>query len=496
MWMHILIVLGALFFLTVAATSLWIRFHPPSTKLPKGLSDLALQEEPATSTKVDSKQDLFNQARELILTHQYKAARDHLRKMEHSDGMSRPDSDWVHLLQGLAELLDKRMESAHEIFRLESQLPPFTAESDGKELADFFTRISSALAEGDFYQPVLAATSEKKFRSDNFEIFGLLLIGIKDWTLGAVDEGAKWLWSCQSDVWTSETAPVVGDYFPLAESRLHDLSIYQKISAKVRSLTAKNPSSRQERLALIEMIDDSQKKLINHDKIFALLDFARASVRAQQELAAGITNGKTVLPKDRGSVDAAQKDDTEKRSWQAARETAILSIRQYRFAEAHAVLERAKSKNPEYRDARSALLLIAKELSRFKKTLIDHINNTGGYPGSVWTRSGLEFVGGVKFSGDDSLYAITGDGLGVRLGWREFDPATLLTMANYFDDRAAVEDEQVELRWSSAFFALHFGLIDQAKVLGAWVAAQSPEYKPLYDKFFVPPTAMKGTRGF
>ncbi|MBV9128530.1 MAG: serine/threonine protein kinase [Verrucomicrobia bacterium] len=428
----------------------------------------AQREAEARKRDAQSLEEAFQAARAQLVAGNFATAQSNFADLSRRQGMIRPRIDWVRYHQILAALLDRQVGAADALIADENQAGFFSKEPADLPLANFFSQTAKFLADPGKPVPVSAL---KAFNKDSVEAFSLLLFGLRDWEVGAMDDAAKLL-RAFADGKLPASYRWIGDYKPFAEQHWHDYQSYALLRERLRNATTAE--------ALTKLNADLAKArgdLQTSGKIVELLDVMQADIDSRL----GTTRKQE---SENALTRATSEHDADKNRWLAARETVQQVLRRYRFEEALATLGQLELHDPDFTVARDAARERARLLVAFKQRLIADINNTrGGYPQTVVTRANSTFPQGIKKAGPDKLDADTPYGQ-VTISWLDLDARTVLTMAVYFADKTTDPKAAAERRWQAAIFALEFGLVPDSRALAEKAAKERTEYQTELPQFY------------
>lgn len=428
--------------------------------------------------------ETFTKAQDELIAGNHAHAAALFRELLNRPELQRPLKDWIYLNLYLCAILAHDFDLAERYLTQEKQLGLLAPnpESDEADLSDYLVRTVGALDTATPEQAIFASPLIKQYifnktqHPNKVEPFTLLLAGIKNWELGAIDEAARLL-DLFMRVDPAKVEPWVLKYQPLAKARLHDYWIYCEVVARLRQLgtiTGSDPTKKRavEKADLsateeaLTEVERAQSMLESTGEIDYLFKFAKSAYKTKIEdltLALAISE-KSSLGKSNPLVKEAEAkaDKLDKERWQSISAAAYRSIRLYRFAEAAALLNHANLSSPVYKRAKENMLTRAKRLADFKDTLIDDINHSpNGYPRKIQTRHQITFQGGIRYAEESTLGALPIDApdAPVRdVPWENLTPQSISQIAKYFI-RQTKDPAQVEKKKQLASdFAQEFGL--------------------------------------
>ncbi|MEO6846952.1 MAG: serine/threonine-protein kinase [Chthoniobacterales bacterium] len=167
----------------------------------------------------------------LLFGKKYTDALEQYQSMMASTGISQPMLDWIRLNESLAAILAGQPGLAKQTFDLLQQEGLYSSDEDQHQLANFFIEVARNMAtEKPVGEGIIPLYSPA-----NYEAFGLLLFGIKDFQSGDFETSKKIL---QAFVLSEPKAPYawISEYKAFARLYIDDIDSYLKLSAKLPSV--------------------------------------------------------------------------------------------------------------------------------------------------------------------------------------------------------------------------------------------------------------------
>ncbi len=447
------------------------RFFPPSKDQLGRRATAAVQERRAAEARRAATlgvEEAFQEARRELIAGNFTTALDRFAAILRRQGVTRPRADWLRLHLALTALFDRQVDTANGYIRDQLAAGFLSNKPSELRLANFFEQTAKFLA--DPGKPV-PSSATRAFDNNSVEAFSLLLFGLRDWEVGALDDGARLL----EDYLRGTPPPEyrwIEDYEPLVSRRLHDYHLYAPLVERLKSATT---AAAQEQL--ITDINKTRDVLQSGGKIAEMLDVIQADARSRLE-------GSRKNESDNAATRATAEQDEDKSRWTTAREVAQQSFRMYRFQAALATFNRIGLRSPDYVAALTLARERAKLLVEFKRTLLEDLNTPGGgYPQQIVSRTNVRLPKGIKSADEDELRGETSYGEAV-LKWPDLSPHTLLDMAVYFADRVPDPKAAANRRWLAANFALDFALIPDARALAERAVKDLPELRADLPQFY------------
>ncbi len=128
--------------------------------------------------------DLAAQARQKLASGDATGAAEVFRKILTQPAVSEAHTNWLHMQLGLAELIAGRRADADAAFTKVRDTVTLGTSLAEQRLATFFKE-TAALMIG---ESPIAPASLKEVNSSSYEMFGLLLFGVKNWELGKFED--------------------------------------------------------------------------------------------------------------------------------------------------------------------------------------------------------------------------------------------------------------------------------------------------------------------
>ena len=159
---------------------------------------------------------LIEQGQQELNARHFEAARGHFEAAVAAAGTSQPERNWALAQSGLAALLLDDRRQSQEAFGKLDETAFFDAAPAPQALGRFFFRLAQQMA---------GARTNEEFSGRDFEAFGLLACGLKNWSAGDVDAGGVLLERFAEsapgapDGWLSNLKPLAAPY--LADYRAY-----------------------------------------------------------------------------------------------------------------------------------------------------------------------------------------------------------------------------------------------------------------------------------
>ncbi|MEO8205412.1 MAG: hypothetical protein ABI615_04475, partial [Chthoniobacterales bacterium] len=219
-----LITMGVVLVFVVAGILLYI-YRGPVFGISKSAPAAAVVKPAEINQKLArGKAFLFNKKPEEAL--------EEFRALAETPGIAQPTLNWVRLNTALAALAANQGNIARQMFELIQTGGLYSSETDEAPVAGFFLEVSRHMAKP---QPI-SESILPIYAANNYEAFGLLFFGIKDFTLGEFETAQTIL---QAFMASTPEAPYdwINDYKPFAQHYLDDIAAYVKISSQMESAT-------------------------------------------------------------------------------------------------------------------------------------------------------------------------------------------------------------------------------------------------------------------
>ena len=421
---------------------------------------------PATSGASKANLEMrYEQARRDILGGKQEQAAATFRELFVDERLSEPLHSWSGVHEAIAEfLLGRPVTGQAALKKMGSGLVPNVLGLDG-ESAAFFTRLAKDGA-------ALEATPSPEtaaYKKDSEQALGLLVIGLKNWEIGAHAEGVAWLREYQAAAptgpasWAGEYRKLVGDY-------LEDFSNFQTVDQDIRNYL-KDP---EKAAAAIQNLPAVKAKLKSASLVAILSD--RDREYAEKIKAAVISAGEEMKKK---------REELER-----AEEAALTDVKMklkglcenYRFAEALALIKGAHVTIEQNAAERDLLAQRITWLVQFKDTLIKDLS-TSTYTAALTKKNGQQLVGGIGRANDAQLDIKVAFGT-VPVAWSDLAPESVMTMAASYLKPTLPIDVLAERQWQLGVFGLFTGRVKEGVEYMDAAAAIRDEYRVHRAMFF------------
>jgi tetratricopeptide (TPR) repeat protein/predicted RNA-binding Zn-ribbon protein involved in translation (DUF1610 family) len=161
---------------------------------------------------------------------------------------------WANFGEGLGYLISGQPELARPAFEAIVNRPQFKSSGED-EKTDFFLR--DLAREMTSPQPIAAADAQT-FNLTNHETFAILAYGVKDWSLGKIDDASTLLRQFRQGAPTGSDA-WIGDLKNLATDLLGDMAAFQMAADQLKS--AKRPEQRAKAIAALHKVKEPFKAM-------------------------------------------------------------------------------------------------------------------------------------------------------------------------------------------------------------------------------------------
>ena len=422
----------------------------------------------------------LDDARHQIVVERYADAQAAFTALAQTANAPQPVRSWARLGQGMAALLNHQLDESRAVFAGLQNDGLFSKEDNQRALANFFVETGRSLATPDR----IPASVAKDWNQDTFENLALLLFGLKDWELGAFKD-ADALFKSFLDGKPAGPYDWITEYAPIARKATHDYALYAPLRERVQAGSA-------DKVALRADLGKARELLQTSGKLVEEFSAAEAALNTGPPPANGLAGTTPTPPVVNGTprlapaaADATPPPDArETARWQAARESYQRLVSLGRFDEAESVLDHVKVAQLDHVRAHNLLDRRVRAMVAFKKTLLNDLKATGGYPLAVTSRQGVTYPRGLRGVQGDQLLAGTPYGQ-ITVAWTDFDPAVYLAVAGYYADAVRNPPQAAERRWLAANYAVENGRVADAKGLASQAARDLPKYASEIGQFDV-----------
>jgi len=386
---------------------------------------------PAPAPAGPSAEVLHQNALDALAAGRFAEAATALRELDTRERTPQPLRHWISAHAALASLLagqPAEAQSTLEKFAARSAQLPAGAD---EKLTRFFSE-TARLASGENPQPASAASG---FDPASHEAFALLLLGVKNWSLGAFDEAAPLLAQFQNAAPTDSGA-WLKTFEPIAASLAADIAALRTLSATAAT-----------DIAALEKAIESAKALrgrqTSEGKFTERLTALDAALTAQL---AAAKEAKAMKETEMQAADA-------KLIAEALRGIGPAYLA-FRFADATKVLAGVRCES-EARQAELAGWLKRTEwLAQFKRTLVSDLS-AAGYPQPLARRVAGSTVPNLISATDTTAFMKTPYG-NVPVPWTDLTIESYATIAQTFA-RTAPPAEVADRTWRLGVFLYAFG---------------------------------------
>ena len=178
-------------------------------------------------------QHLYDEARRELIAGKYDSARTTFARLEVEALGKQPLLNWIRLHRGLANLLRGYTTQAHQAFEELEKAGPFSARSQDKDLAIFFSETARIMN-----APGTVPTTQRAPAGTGAEAFALFLFAIKNWQQADFVNSAAFFEQFKRSQ-PGPTSAWVNDYKPLAEKFLADYRVYADWKSQAQTFTSR-----------------------------------------------------------------------------------------------------------------------------------------------------------------------------------------------------------------------------------------------------------------
>ena len=364
---------------------------------------------------------------------------------------TQPLRNWIDWQEGLAQLLAENGTGASATFGKIAERGPFSAAPADEKLAKFFVG-NAAVAARD--QPI-PPTAAQQLDPATTEAMGLLVFGVKCWTLGAFTDAVSFLERFQSaaptdrDLWVAE-------YGPLAARLLAEYRTFK--TAADAAATANG---------VLEKMSDA----------LAAVRSARGQLTLRSPLVEQLAALETQLSTEMESIarKAAEMDISDELALAPIRPLIESHCQKLSLDEARTTINGLKLSGGKAKPDLDLMKRKIDWLSDFRGTLVSDINlyqYTGEFLKSSDGKANLG-----KWSATEST-AIINTGFGpVQRQWRELSPLILVSVAEYFLRLSLAPDQIADRKWRLGIYLLTWHRHSEARSHLIEASAAKPEYQ-------------------
>jgi eukaryotic-like serine/threonine-protein kinase len=450
--------------LIAAAIAVGLYFFGNKFK-PRTASNVTAPSAPAVPI-ADLEKQFANARHDLLIGH-HKVAHAAFAHIAMDVKGRQPLYDWLLLNQGLAALVGREKSQARQAFQDVENAGEIGFDKSDAGLAKFFVATSKAMSA----QGVIRAGTAAQKDGSGFEVFALLLSGLKDIEQGDVTDAIPWLEQFLRAQPGGKFA-WIADYKPVAQKYLDDARLYADWKKEPR-----DAGNTAQLSANLEKLRAIRKQLKTHTTISDELNTEEKSFSSRVA--------------DQQKAENASRDQERRKIlareaplWNVALLNYKEKIALYDFAGARDAINAAKVSETSLRAAQGVLQKKTQWLADWKNKLIDDINRDH-FAGTITDVSGAQYTG---------IESATAQNLGLKIPygsalvpWTKLAPKTLLAVATSFIKPNTTD--AADRQWLSAVFADESGQSDLARSLAEAAAKAKPQYHDQVAALFSPTPA-------
>ena len=407
----------------------------------------------------------YSEARRDIMAGRRDQAAAAFRELFADGKLGEPLHSWSAVHEALTEFLVGRPVIGQEALKkLGAEISPNAIGMD-EELVAFFTRIAKHGSSPEM-TPAAEITSYKK---DGTEALGLLVVGLKNWEIGAHAEAVEWLKAYQSCT-PSGPATWVGEYRKLVGSYLEDFTHFRGVADDIRNFERAPDKA----AAALKLIPAVKAKLKSASLVALLSDLERENT-SKIELA--VASNADTMKKQR-----AEQERLEIEALTDIKMKLKGLCENYRFGDALTLIKSAQITLEQNAAERDLLAQRITWLVKFKETLIRDIS-ASGYTAALTKKNGQQITGGVTRATETQLEMKVAFGI-VPLPWADLSPASVMSMAAAFLKPNLPIDVLAERQWHLGVFGLFTGKVEEGVQFMDQAAAIRDEYRVQRSLFF------------
>ena len=418
---------------------------------PPDKPDVAAQQAQKAAVRLEPR---YQDARQLLIKGQHKDAGAAFHALGEVAGVPQPLYNWITFHEGFALLLDGDEKNARTAFDGIMIRGKFSDDPAQRRLAQFFVEFSQAMTAD---KPVPASVA-RDYDKSNYWSIGLLLLALKDWHLGDFDNAGPLFRQFQS---ASPHAPDdwIAQYKDIAATYIGDYTVYRGVSDAFKGGATL----------------DEQKRALG------LLKTARGDLKLAGPLTVKFDAALKKLSADLGDIEARQAKEMSEQA--TADVPLLIELRQklgalsrdYRFAEARALIAGAKLRGEKGQREQAALVRKMEWLIKFRAQLIGDLA-PGGCTTPVSRKSGAAVPIGTVKATDARVEIWLPAGI-LPIPWADITSESLIAVAQSLIkpelDSAAAADRQ----WALGVFELTTGHKTDGEAHLATAAQARNEYK-------------------
>ncbi len=407
----------------------------------------------------------YAEARRDILSGKREQAAASFRELFADNRLGEPLHSWSAVHEALSEFLLGRPVIGQEALKKMGEGISPNALGMDEETTAFFTLVAKHGASSEA-TPVSEAAAYKK---DGVEALGLLVIGLKNWEIGAHSEAVKWMREYQAAA-PSGPATWAGEYRKVVVSYLEDFTHFQTVAGDIRDFER----SPEKAAAALKNVAAVKAKLKSASLVALLSDLERDNT---SKIEAALANYAENMKKQRAEQERAE-------------EVALTEVKMklkglcenYRFGEAITLIKGAEITLEQNAAERDLLAQRITWLVNFKEQLIKDLS-TAGYNAPLMKKNGQQVVGGVVRANDTQLDVKVAFGV-LPIPWADLTPDSVMAMAATFLKANLPIDTLAERNWQLGVFGLFTGKVNEGVKFMDAAAAVRDEYRVQRAMFF------------
>jgi eukaryotic-like serine/threonine-protein kinase len=407
----------------------------------------------------------YEKARREIMGARRESVAAEFRALFADDTLGEPMHSWSAVHEALAEFLMGRPVIAQEALKKLGAQVSSNAIGMDDELAKFFTLLAKHGSSPES-TPISEAGVYKK---ETTEAVALLLVGLKNWEIGAHEESVKWFKEYQSAA-PSGPATWAGEYRKLVGNYLEDFANFQSVAGDIRNFAI----APEKAAAAMKILPVVKGKMKSPSLVAILSDLEREN---GEKIEAAVASAAESMKKQRAEQERAE-------------ETALTDVKMklkdlcenYRFSDALAMINAANVTIEQNVAERDLLAQRISWLVNFKQTLIRDVSGTG-YSAALIKKNGQQIAGGVARATDTQIEVKVAFG-SVPMPWADLAPASVMAMAASFIKPNLPIDNIAERQWQLGVFGLFTGKVNEGVQFMDQAAAVRDEYRIHRAMFF------------
>lgn len=421
------------------------------------------RQEPAQVTgQTESGSDLqaeYRLARENLLHGDVASAAEAFGELGQNPRMPEPLKNWALFHQGIALLLENRLDDALAAFKAVQKGAAFSPDPAHRSLVKLFENAGRLMSDR---EPV-PGTVASSYSPANAEAMALLAFGLKDWQVGAFEDSLLFMNRfLGSDRRNSEQW--VDGYRPLAETHRSDLELV--VTLKAEAGRARTQEQKQE---VLKRVSRARTKLKVGGKVAEELGRLRDSLEREIEAAQAEEKSRLEAGREAEVTDFAQLE----KDFDAL-------VAAYDF---EAASRRAEAFQADFDPARRKVEILRKKanwLKEFISQLSEDVRHSP-YTGPITRRGGGAVPGEVGTVTQEGLRVSSKYG-SVALSWTQVPADLPGQMATYYMKQSPADTAR--RKWLLGVFSVSTGLPEEGRKLLAEAASADAKYRDELDAFF------------